>query len=87
MINKFNYKQKEPDFFDQAIGKPVKVFTKLVDSNICFCYVGILVKKSKDFVYLKDGRIMKIENDREIETKTFAKVALNKGIISWVEFD
>jgi hypothetical protein len=83
---KFENRPKELDYFDLAKGQTIRVYTKLVDNQIHYCYQGILQKKGKDFVYLREGKLLKIENNKETEIKSFQKIALSKAIISWIEF-
>ena len=80
------YKPKESDFFDLAKGKTIRVFTKFLHGSECFVYAGILEKKGKDFIYLRDGKVFKVEDEKEKEIKSFQRVALSKTIISFVEF-
>ncbi|MCS7123092.1 MAG: hypothetical protein RMJ17_00735, partial [Candidatus Aenigmarchaeota archaeon] len=81
-----NQKQNIPDFFDEFQGTMIKVATKFLEDGSYYVYKGILHRKGKDFIYLRDGEVIKIVSGKETERSKFVKIAINKAIISWVDF-
>ncbi|MEM5871949.1 MAG: hypothetical protein QW051_03690 [Candidatus Aenigmatarchaeota archaeon] len=85
MKNKIQF-NRTPDFFTEYKGTEIKVVTKFFEDDGYYVYKGTLCSKSSDFIYLKDCEVVKIKFGQEIERKTMNRVALNKAIVSVVDF-
>ena len=76
---------KEPDYFDELKGTIVEVATKFLEDGSYFLYKGILAKKGRDFIYLRNGEIFRVKEEKS-KIGEFDRFALNKSIVSWVNF-
>jgi len=79
-------KQSIPDYFDEFQGTMIKVATRFLEDGSYYVYKGILHRKGRDFIYLRDVEMVKIQNGKEVERTKLNKIALSKAIISWIDF-
>jgi len=85
-MNPTKLKQSIPDYFDEFQGTSIKVATRFLEDGSYYVYKGILHRKGRDFVYLRDVEMVKIQNGKEVERTRLNKIALSKAIISWIDF-
>lgn len=77
---------KTIDYFAEFRGTIVKVATKFVENESYYVYKGVLDGKSAEFIYLRDCEVVRVANGKEVEKSRLGRVALNKAIVSWVDF-
>lgn len=75
------------DYFEKFKGTKIELVTKFIDKGEYFVFSGILDGRSNDYIYLRDGEIIKcLLNGEEVKECSFSKIAVNKGIVSYINF-
>jgi len=86
MKNQFNNRKIEPDFFDEFKGTTIEVSTKFLENGVYYIYKGVLVKRGKNFIYIRDGEVYEAKGNERKKISDFSRIALNKTIVSFVNF-
>lgn len=75
------------EYFKEFKESKIEIGTRYLQDGSFFIYKGVLVKKSFDFIYLKNGEVFRVSNDKKEKVGNFRKIALSKSIITWVKFE
>jgi hypothetical protein len=79
-------KIQKTNFFNELEGTIIEVATKLIDNGSYVIYKGILAGRDSDYVYLRNGEIISVKNQKKETIGKFERFAVNKSIIAYIDF-